>query len=77
MASKSLNLVDIVREASLSVVWVAGPLKTGRSKHFSARVSIRSGYTATELMSLWACMKNSARANNLFSVSPAVNPADY
>ena len=70
-----LKLVDIVRKLSPFVVCVARPLKMGRSKHSSARVSVRSGYTATVLTSLWACMKNTA--NNLISVSPAVKPAYY
>ena len=60
-----------MREASLSVVCGAGPLKTGSSKHFSARVRVRSGYTTTVLTSLWACVKNSARVN---SISPVVKP---
>ena len=72
-----LKLVDVVRKLSPSVVCVARPLKMGRSKHSSTRVSDRSGYTTTVLKSLWACMKNTARTNNLISVSPAVKPADY
>ena len=38
----------------------------------TVRVSVRSGYTATVLISLWACMKNSSRVNNLFfAVKPS------
>ena len=43
----------------------------GRSKHSSARVSVRSGYTITVLRSFWASMKNSPRVK---CASPA---ADY
>ena len=59
---KGLNLVDIVREASPSVVGVAGPLKTGRSKHFSARVSIKSGYCADVTLGLYEELSSSEQS---------------
>ena len=41
----------IVRKSSLSVVCAARQLKVGKMKHYSARASVRSGYTATVLVS--------------------------
>ena len=43
----------MMRKSSPSVVCVAGPLKMGRSKHFSARVSVRSGYCADVTLGLY------------------------
>ena len=52
---KNLRLLAIVRKPPprrLSVVCAARPLKTGKMKRFSARVSVRSGCTATVPVSL-------------------------
>ena len=60
MASNGLKLVDIVRKPSRSVVCVTWPLKIGKSKHFSARVSAEK---ATVLMSLWTCTASLVTSN--------------
>ena len=46
-------------ERGKSVVGVAGPLKTGRSKHFSVRVSIKSGYCADVTLGLYEELSSS------------------
>ena len=49
-------------ERGKSVVGVAGPLKTGRSKHFSVRVSIKSGYCADVTLGLYEELSSSEQS---------------
>ena len=72
---KRLKLVIVVRKPSLSVVCAARWWKTGKMRHYSARASARSGYTATVPVSQWTNTKNSAPAKSPFSALPAVDPS--
>ena len=53
-----------MRKPRLSVVYAARQWKKGKMKHYSARASARSGYTATVPVSQWTNMKNLAPAKS-------------